>query len=458
MHSQTEEDLLCPICQDIFTDPVLLACSHSFCKGCLQRWESHKSLMRCPVCNTPSHQSDPPRNLALRNLCEAFLRDREQAASRKSEPLCGVHSKKLRLFCLEHQQPVCVICRDSKAHNKHTFSPVDEAAEDHKNKLKPILMAVKKNLELFEQVSENWDQTAKYIQVQAQFTERQIKEQFKKLHQFLQEEEMARIAALKEEAEQRTEVMEEKIKGITKEIAALSSTIRATEKELRAADVSFLQNYKATVERIQPCLQLDAPQPISGALIDVAKHLGNLTFNIWNEMKAMASRTPVILNPNTAHPELILSEDLTSVRREKKQNLPENPERIYFYPAVLGSDGWDSGTHTWDVEVGGSPVWALGVLAQSALSMENISSKLLKIAFFNGEYTADSGVALPTVLPIKKTFRLISVHLDCDKQRLSFFDPASETQIHTFTYNSREKMFPYFNVVNDHPFKIMPAM
>jgi len=458
MYSQTEKDLSCSICQDIFKDPVLLACSHSFCKGCLQRSWSDKNILKCPICKTLSQQSDPPRNLALRNLCEAFLRDREQEASRKSEPLCSVHSKKLRLFCLEHQQPVCLICRDSKVHNNHTFRPVDEAAEEHKNKLKPSLVAAQKNLKLFEQVKENYDQTAKYIQVQALDTERQIKEQFKKLHQFLQEEETAMIIALKEEEKHKTQMMKEKIKGITKEIAFLSGTIRASEKELTAADVSFLQNYKTTVEEIHLCSVVDAPPLVSGALIDVAKHLGNLTFNIWNKIKAMVSRRPVILDPNTAHPELILSKDLTSVRREKKQKLPENPERIHFHPAVLGSDGFDSGTHTWDVEVGGSPVWALGVLAQSALSMEKKSSKTLKIAFFDGEYTADSGVALPVTLPIKQIVRLIRVQLDCDKKRLSFFDPASETQIHTFTYNLKEKMFPYFNVVNAHPLKIKPVM
>uniref|UniRef100_A0AAX7UPD0 RING-type domain-containing protein n=1 Tax=Astatotilapia calliptera TaxID=8154 RepID=A0AAX7UPD0_ASTCA len=31
-------DLCCPVCQEVFRDPVLLSCSHSFCKDCLKRW------------------------------------------------------------------------------------------------------------------------------------------------------------------------------------------------------------------------------------------------------------------------------------------------------------------------------------------------------------------------------------------------------------------------------------
>ncbi|KAI5609397.1 hypothetical protein C0J50_9481, partial [Silurus asotus] len=157
----SEEDFSCPVCCEIFKDPVVLHCSHSVCK------------------------------------------DKSKRSSSTSETVCSLHSEKLKLFCLDDQQPVCLVCRDSRKHSKHKFCPVDEAVTDCKEKLKTALKPLQDKLKIFEDCKLKWSQTAEHIKIQAQHTEHQIKKEFQKLHQFLRDEEAARIRALREEEEQK---------------------------------------------------------------------------------------------------------------------------------------------------------------------------------------------------------------------------------------------------------------
>ncbi|KAL7859117.1 hypothetical protein SRHO_G00142640 [Serrasalmus rhombeus] len=454
-----EEELSCPVCCDIFRDPVVLWCSHSVCKTCLQKFWETKGSRECPVCRRRSSKDHPPCNLVLKNLCESFLESRSQRSSAGSEGLCVLHNEKLKLFCLDDQQPVCVVCHLSKSHRNHNCCPIDEVVTEFKDKLLSALEPLQKNLRVLEEAKRDYDQTAAHIKTQAQHTERQIKEGFEKLHQFLRDDEAGRIAALKEEEEQKSQMMRRKIEEMNGEISALSDTIRNIEKEMEAEDILFLQNFKSTEKQAQ--LTPKDPEKTSGALINVGKHLSNLKFRVWENMQEVLQYTPVTLDPNTAHPVLHLSDDLTAVENtNQRSSLPDNPERFDYYESVLGSEVFNSGIHCWDVQVGDSDYWALGVITESGTRKgSSVWGSVWRLIYNKSINTiwircpGQSGHSFK----LNETLQRVRVQLDWDRGKVTFTDLLTNTHLHTITHTFTQRVLPFFYNPSVHPLRILPV-
>ncbi|KAL1278918.1 hypothetical protein QQF64_025591 [Cirrhinus molitorella] len=204
------------------------------------------------------------------------------------------------------------MCRDSPEHINHTFRPISEAVSSHKEELNTALKSIQEKLEHSINFKGEYEKTVQHIKSQVEHAERQIKQQFEKLHQVLRDEEEATITALREEEEQKNQMMKEKLEEINRHISALSLTIKDTEKMMKDNDVCFLKKFPVSMERVQ--ISQPDPQMHSGALIDVPRYLGNMQFRVWKKMQDVVQNTPVILDPNTAHPDLILSDDLTSLQ------------------------------------------------------------------------------------------------------------------------------------------------
>ncbi|KAM9571248.1 E3 ubiquitin-protein ligase TRIM39-like isoform 2-T2 [Salvelinus alpinus] len=463
--SLLEEDLSCTVCYQIFREPVILLCSHSFCKACLEESWSKRETQDCPVCIRSSRDQSPP-NLALRHVCETLLREREikdspgpteeategpsqgeNTSHRGLQGVCGLHTQRLQLFCLEDECLVCVECVSE--HAGHSFCSLVKAASQRREGLRPTLETLEEKMSAFCKAKLNCDKMAAHIGAQAQLAEKQIMKEFEKLHCFLREEEVERLAALKEEEGEKNKRIKERVKEISEMMSSLSDTIRAVEEKLAVDDLLFLQSYKTMMERAQSTPK--DPQLGSGALINLAKHLGNLKFQVWQKMQGAVKYMPVVLEPNTAHPYLYPSEDLSSLRSEDKgQSLPDNPERFDSYRDILGSEGFTSGTHFWDVEVGENDDWRVGVASESVSRKHGLDEEECGIWAV--------GVANGEPYKMKKKTQRIRVSLKWDKQEVSFIDLSSYTQtLRTFNHKFTERMYPYFYLLNGQPLQILPG-
>ncbi|XP_074927716.1 butyrophilin subfamily 1 member A1-like isoform X3 [Chelonoidis abingdonii] len=156
----------------------------------------------------------------------------------------------------------------------------------------------------------------------------------------------------------------------------------------------------------------------------------------------------VTLDPDTAHPNLVLSEDRKRVRDgDKRQDLPDNPERFDYCYCVLGAEGFAGGRHYWEVEVGDKTDWYLGVCRESVSRKGKVTATpgngYWVVWLWDGGYEA--GTSSPTSLLVSARPSRVGIFLDYEAGEVSFYNVTDRSHLFTFTGTFSGKLRPYFH-------------
>ncbi|XP_059571047.1 butyrophilin subfamily 1 member A1-like isoform X2 [Alligator mississippiensis] len=151
---------------------------------------------------------------------------------------------------------------------------------------------------------------------------------------------------------------------------------------------------------------------------------------------APVEEVKVTLDPDTAHPQLVLSEDGRSVTRtETWQQLPDSAQRFDSEWCVLGRERLFSGRHWWEVEVLGGGHWAVGVARESVRRKGWIcfgpEEGIWGVQRWGDVFQPLTGPdRRPLSLPVMPSW--IRVYLDCAGRQVWFFYADTEAPIFTF--------------------------
>ncbi|KAF7657673.1 hypothetical protein LDENG_00023840 [Lucifuga dentata] len=206
------------------------------------------------------------------------------------------------------------------------------------------------------------------------------------------------------------------------------------------ADISICSSYDGTVRRAVAQLEETFAKETEKGLAEAELK--------WIQQCGV----DVTLNPDTANPWLVLSDDGKQVSVNTSDvcpELPDNPERFDLSLSVLGNQCFSSGRFYYEVQVEGKTEWVLGVakgsVKRSGIVKLNPDNGYWTICLRNGnQHFALGGPAVR--LSVKGQCQKVGVYVDYDRGLVSFYDAGAAALLYSFTGCSfTDRLLPYFS-------------
>ncbi|CAM5163031.1 unnamed protein product [Eretmochelys imbricata] len=248
-----QEEASCPICLEYFQDPVIIDCGHNFCRGCISRcWEGSDSEVSYPQCRETAQQRNLRPNRQLANVVEIAKQLSFQAGTGSGrDSVCDEHQEPLKLFCEEDQTPICVVCDRSQAHRAHAVVPIEEAAQEYKEKIQAHLEILKEEREKLLRFKVTGEGKSLEYLIQTQNKRQKVVSEFQQLWQFLEEEEQLLLAQLENLEKAIVKIQNDNVTKMSEEIFRLSNLISELEGKCQKPASEFLQDVRSTLSKCE---------------------------------------------------------------------------------------------------------------------------------------------------------------------------------------------------------------
>ncbi|XP_070711752.1 E3 ubiquitin-protein ligase TRIM21-like [Pempheris klunzingeri] len=485
-HWNTNDRFLCPVCKEAFTtrpdlrvNTLLSEMVSQFRQSAQQDASGSSSEQQvskpgevpCDVCAGTKLKALKSCLVCLVSYCETHLEPHLTASGLKRHQLidpvenldsrmCTKHDKPLELFCKTDQTYICMLC-SVLDHKTHKFVPLKEEYEGQKAELGKTEAEIQQMIQKRRLKIEEIKRSADLSQEDA---DREIAEGvqvFTSLKERVERGQAELINTIKEKQERAEKQAQAFIRELEQEISELMKRRTEVEQLSRSEDHLHLLQSVQTLNTNQPpatrdWTEVSVPPPSYEGT--VSRAVAQLEEDLSKEMKKLIKAelrrvqkfaVDVTLDPDTAHPKLILSDDGKQVNHgDVKKKLPDNPERFSECAIVLGEQSFSSGRFYFEVQVKGKTNWDLGVARESINRKENIiltpKNGYWTVCLRNGnEYEAADN---PSVrLSLRSQPQKVGVFVDYEDGLVSFYDVDAAALIYSFTSCSfTEKLFPYF--------------
>uniref|UniRef100_A0A3Q0QVK4 Si:dkey-46i9.6 n=1 Tax=Amphilophus citrinellus TaxID=61819 RepID=A0A3Q0QVK4_AMPCI len=503
----SEEQVHCSICLDVFTNPVSIPCGHNFCQSCILGYWKSSPLYQCPMCKKSFYKRpDISVNTVLREIaeqegkrgrgrrerkeevqcdvclgegrpkavksclvcltsyCEEHLKSHSarftkhklmEPVANMEDRMCPKHERLLELFCKKDQVCVCVLCTETD-HRAHYTVPVErEWTEKKVRQMRCHPNMIQDRVKKVEEIKHS-------VELNKASAQREVEESmqvFSELVRSIQKTQAELVLVIEEKQRQTERWAQGLIAELEQEIAELKRRNADLEYVARTDHIHFLKSFPAlsTPPSVKDWSETSVPTDTCVGMIrrsvsKLEEALKTMLSYVFTEIKKILKYTvDVTLDPDTANPWLQLSQDRHQVRHLGAwQDLPDHPDRFDTVVIVLGREGFTSGRHYWEVQVGEKDDWYLGVARSSVNRKGRISVSMTQgywaLAMKKGQGYRVS-TSPPLLLSLDPKPKRVGVYVDYEEGQVSFYDVRARTHIYTFEDTFNEKILPFFYFV-----------
>uniref|UniRef100_A0A8C5V7P2 RING-type E3 ubiquitin transferase n=1 Tax=Microcebus murinus TaxID=30608 RepID=A0A8C5V7P2_MICMU len=433
-----KEEVTCPICLDLLTEPLSLDCGHSFCQACITA-NHRKSIIdqqgesSCPVCRITYQLRNLRPNRHVANIVERLRQVRVNPEERQKTDQCARHGEKLLLFCKKDGKVICCLCERSKEHRGHHTCLIEEVAQKYQKVLQEALEKQMKKQQEAEKLKPLFSLSS--LKIQIQFDRENIKAQFDKLRRHPRSSSQDVSIGLQSPAIEMLSGVWDSIVVIPRSETLMLKTPKTFPKEQR---------------RVFQAPDLRGMLQVFKELKDVQRY--------WVYVTLAPSNNSYVV-----------------ISSDKRQVVPVCNQRylgIYVIPdhyyGILGFPVIASGKRYWEVDVTQKTAWILGVCVEKACPQNIVKCYNLTgnyqpqygywvIGLKNtGEYNAfqDSlpsaphPPSAPSIVTLSLTVapNRVGIFLDYEAGTVSFFNVTNHGfLIYKFSTRFACPVHPYFN-------------
>ncbi|XP_059896978.1 E3 ubiquitin-protein ligase TRIM39-like [Gadus macrocephalus] len=465
----------CPVCNELFNTRLDLRVNILFSEmvdrfGTSLRVKEQPCVesaeIPCDVCTGTQLKAVKSCLMCLTSYCQTHLEPHHRVAGLKKhrlvEPMdrlddrmCKKHDRLLELFCKTEQVCVCQFCTETD-HKSHPVIPLKEEYEVKTAQLGKIQAEVKQMIQERQKNIQDIKDTVKRSKADA---DREIADGVQVL--------TALMRCIEKCQDDLNQMVKEKLKSTEKQAEDLIKELEQEIEDLtnRSSEVKRLSHTKDHLHFLQAFRSLKDPPPTRDwTTVEVRppsyvgtlrRSLDQLEETLNMEMKKLRDaelkrvqqyEVDVTLDPDTTHPELILSEDGKQVHDGGVvKELPDNPKRFTWYRFVLTRQSFSSGRFYFEVQVKDKTGWFVGVARESIDRKDKANwtpeeGYWTLLYFQNGlVFRDDSHVRLPLRAELQK----VGVFVDYDEGLVSFYDVEARVHLCSATgCTFSEPLFP----------------